>query len=120
MKQNKNLKPSWYSQVLAVRGVSPVRDRDLITTAGRELAEACDMTPEEMDEAAHQIIRSRHTRDTQLPYFDHLSGYELKDYTQRSLQQRRDFQSLSREPTLTSSGSDDPDTDQEMVYVTTL
>ena len=110
-------------QVLAVRGVSPVRDRDLITTAGKELAEACDMTPEEMDEAAHHLMRTKQrNKDTQLPYFDHLSGYELRDYTQRSLQHRRDLRQLSREPTLTSNSSDDDDSDeqQEMVYVTTL
>ena len=82
------------------------------------------MTPEEMDEAARRLMRTKQrNKDTQLPYFDHLSGYELRDYTQRSLQNRRDLRQLSREPTLTSHSSDDDDDSdeqQEMVYVTTL
>ncbi|XP_071083520.1 muscle calcium channel subunit alpha-1-like isoform X5 [Haliotis cracherodii] len=50
----------------------------------REIAEATDMTPEEMDLAARELIRQRTPRG---PYYEHLGGYsaqELKDYNQYS------------------------------------
>lgn len=83
-------------QVLAGEGISPIRDRDLINMAERELAEACNMTQAQLDSAAHRILFPKDklanvpvvtttvTQDTQLPYFDHLGGYELRDYTRRS------------------------------------
>lgn len=109
-----------FAQVLAKRGVSPIHDRALIKAAGRELAEACNMTPAEMDQAAHHLIKSG-CHNTQLPYFDHLSGYELKDYTQRSLRGDRTNRVLQMEPVITGGSSSEGDeNEQEMVYVTTL
>eukprot|EP00057_Strongylocentrotus_purpuratus_P015657 XP_011670131.1 PREDICTED: voltage dependent calcium channel L-type isoform X4 [Strongylocentrotus purpuratus] len=87
---------SLVAQVLAGEGISPIRDRDLINMAERELAEACNMTQAQLDSAAHRILFPKDklanvpvvtttvTQDTQLPYFDHLGGYELRDYTRRS------------------------------------
>ncbi|XP_041459338.1 voltage-dependent L-type calcium channel subunit alpha-1D-like isoform X6 [Lytechinus variegatus] len=88
---------SLVAQVLAGEGISPIHDRDLINMAERELAEACNMTQAELDSAAHRILFPKDKManvpvvtttstsvDTQLPYFDHLGGYELRDYTRRS------------------------------------
>ncbi|XP_072181814.1 voltage-dependent L-type calcium channel subunit alpha-1D-like [Diadema setosum] len=88
---------SLVAQLLAGEGISPIHDRDLISMAGRELAEACDMTQAELDSAAHRLLFAKDNPasvpvvkttstsvDTQLPYFDHLGGYELRDYTRRS------------------------------------
>ena len=85
--------------MLAGEGISPIRDRALINMAERELAEACNMTQAELDSAAHRLLFAKDkpssvpvvtttSTDTQLPYFDHLGGYELRDYTCRSARGR--------------------------------
>ena len=45
---------SLVGRTLVAQGISD--DPNLIATAKRELAEACDMTPEEMDRAAHRLL----------------------------------------------------------------
>ena len=55
----------------------------------REILEAADMTSEELDQAARDLIR-RSVHETQPPasqFFEHMGGYradELKDYNQYS------------------------------------
>ncbi|XP_022081221.1 voltage-dependent L-type calcium channel subunit alpha-1D-like [Acanthaster planci] len=139
---------SLVAQVLEEEGISPIHDRDLISTVERELAEACNMSQSEMDAAAHRLIQANQQGDTSLPYFDHLGGYELQDYTQRSRSRKRGhsreggFRTNSKgtsqeEDDLESEntdsendGEDDHDDDDDdakpkdssgdMVYVTTL
>ncbi|XP_071784403.1 voltage-dependent L-type calcium channel subunit alpha-1D-like isoform X3 [Asterias amurensis] len=118
---------SLVAQVLEEEGISPIHDRDLITTVKRELAEACDMTHIEIDEAAHKLIQANQG-ETPLPYFDHLSGYELQDYTQRSSPHERTplgegrlhLDSESSEPESEDEKPIATDPEQDMVYVTTL
>lgn len=54
----------------------------------REIQEAADMTPEELDQAARDLIRRSHHESQQSPqYYEHMGGYsaeELKDYNQYS------------------------------------
>lgn len=54
----------------------------------REIQEAADMTPEELDQAARDLIRRSHHETQQSPqYYEHMGGYsaeELKDYNQYS------------------------------------
>ncbi|XP_041350166.1 muscle calcium channel subunit alpha-1-like isoform X2 [Gigantopelta aegis] len=57
----------------------------------QEIAEATDMTPEEMDFAAHQLLRRSHVPQSAPsgPYLEHLGGFsphEFKDYNQYSVQ----------------------------------
>ncbi|XP_033105567.1 voltage-dependent L-type calcium channel subunit alpha-1D-like [Anneissia japonica] len=107
---------SLVAKVLCQEGIGRIVDRDLIKVAERELAEACDMTQEELDQAAHKLLKEKQT-DTKLPYFDHLGGYELKDYTQRSPK------SSARRRRRNSDSPDDSShdgRDQDTEYVTTL
>ncbi|XP_038067555.1 voltage-dependent L-type calcium channel subunit alpha-1D-like isoform X3 [Patiria miniata] len=102
---------SLVAQVLEEEGISPIHDRDLISTVERELAEACNMSQSEMDEAAHRLIQANQG-ETPLPYFDHLGGYELQDYTQRSSPHERD---QSHEGRLRrNSDSSDPENDDNL------
>ena len=125
--------------MLEEEGISPIHDRDLISTVERELAEACNMSQSEMDEAAHRLLQANQG-ETPLPYFDHLGGYELQDYTQRSSphehsRSREGRLRLNSESTNHEEEDDDDDdddddvndetpkpkeTDRDMVYVTTL
>ncbi|XP_071960409.1 voltage-dependent L-type calcium channel subunit alpha-1D-like isoform X3 [Antedon mediterranea] len=104
------------AKALYDEGIAPLVDRDFINMFERELAEACELTQQELDKAAHELIKDKQT-DTKLPYFDHLGGYELRDYTQRSpssTARRRRLNSDS--PDDSSNDGRDPDTE----YVTTL
>jgi hypothetical protein len=89
----------------------------------REIAEANDMTSEELDRAAHELLAQSPT-NTKLPYYEHLGGYsmqEMHDYNQYS-QQHDDL--LPHTPSKHTAYSDDfSDTEgdaDQMVYVTTL
>ena len=97
------------------------------------------MSQSEMDEAAHRLLQANQG-ETPLPYFDHLGGYELQDYTQRSSphehsRSREGRLRLNSESTNHEEEDDDDDddddddndetpkpkeTDRDMVYVTTL
>lgn len=77
------------------------------------------MTRSELDHAAHEILQANgQSQDTKLPYFDHISGYELQDYTQRSaeLGERSD----SSSPDVIVAPDPNEDGKQETVYITTL
>nr|QFP39652.1 voltage-gated calcium channel subunit alpha 1-like protein [Tridacna squamosa] len=55
----------------------------------REIAEAGDMTQEQLDEAAQQFLRQRKLSGLKGPYYEHLGGYrahEMKDFNQYSAQ----------------------------------
>ena len=83
----------------------------------REIAEANDMTEEELDRAARELIASRSPAPAKLPYYDHMGGYsmhDMKDYNQYSQQDdlvppRRNY-----------SDELSDEADDQMVYVTTL
>ncbi len=102
----------------------------------QELAEATDMTQEEMDRAAHDLLRrtsSPHQgppphQGTKHPYYDHLGGY--------SMQEMKDFNQYSQHDELLPRGGGNPhgagrprgyprgdypeEDPDEMMYVTTL
>lgn len=77
------------------------------------------MTQNELDSAAHRLIYAKDknnpsvpivtttasSTDTRLPYFDHLGGYELRDYTCRSERGRRNGRDIDYE----DDESDDDD-----------
>lgn len=83
----------------------------------QEIAEANDMTQEELDHAAHQLMAQSPT-NTKLPYYEHLGGY--------SMQEMRDYNQYSQQDDLLPRGkhvySDEysDEGDDQMVYVTTL
>lgn len=75
------------------------------------------MTRAELDHAAHEILQANgQSQDTKLPYFDHISGYELQDYTQRSAEDR----SSDSTPDVIIAPDPHEDGKQEAVYITTL
>ena len=93
----------------------------------QEIAEANDMTQEEIDKAARELLRKTYnpgsppspttSPDHKLPYYDHLGGYsmqDIRDYNQYS--QQDDL--LPSKHGYTEDLSDDAD--DQMVYVTTL
>lgn len=81
----------------------------------REIEEAGDMTPEQLEMAAKRLIRERKSSSLQAPYYEHMGGYrahEMKDYNQYSAQDDlRNRQGYS---------SDDQRENTKMVYVTSL
>jgi hypothetical protein len=94
-------------QVLESEGLCRYLDASYLQ---REIAEANDMTQEQMDKCAHELLHPNNPNSR--PYMEHLGGYsmqEMKDYNQYS--QQDDMLPKSR------TYSDDED---EMVYVTTL
>ncbi|XP_053377535.1 muscle calcium channel subunit alpha-1-like isoform X3 [Mercenaria mercenaria] len=55
----------------------------------REIAEAGDMTPEQLELAARRLLQEHRSGSLQGPYYEHLGGYrahEMKDYNQYSAQ----------------------------------
>lgn len=92
----------------------------------QEIAEANDMTQEEMDRAARELLRKSYnpgsppsptSPDHKLPYYDHLGGYSMQDI--------RDYNQYSQQddllPPKHGYGEDlSDDADDQMVYVTTL
>ncbi len=86
----------------------------------REIAEATDMTPEEMDSAARELIRQRTPRG---PYYEHLGGYsaqELKDYNQYSTTGDNPRQQLSSHYPLPDDEDEEESIDDKRVHVTAL
>ena len=86
-----------------------------VETVKREIAEATDMTQEQLDVAAQKLLRDAQSGGLKAPYYEHLGGYsaqELKDFNQYSAQD-----DLRRR-----QGYDDYDSrdDKKMVYVTSL
>lgn len=90
----------------------------------REIAEANDVSPAELDRAARELTRSQrnssgngnNSSSSRPPYYEHLGGYtmhEMKDYNQYS----RQDDLLKPQRGYSQDYSDDND---EMVYVTTL
>lgn len=53
-----NLNLNLIPQVLVEQGLGKYCDPDFVRTTSREIAEALDMTSEEMDRAAHNILSS--------------------------------------------------------------
>jgi len=51
--------------VLLEQGLGKYVDADFIRTTSREMQEAMDMTPEEMDRAAHALLRLHEKGDVQ-------------------------------------------------------
>ena len=110
-------------QVLEETGLNKYVDARYIQ---QELQEATDMTQEQMDQAARDLLRRTSVPgDPQgkMPYYDHLGGYsmqEMKDYNQYS--QRDDL--IPRGNPRGGGGRNYPDEfseeDDEMMYVTTL
>jgi hypothetical protein len=106
----------------------------------RELSEATGLTPEQLDHAAHELIRrtasdpasfttslTGHTpRTSKPPFYEHLGGYgmhELKDYNRHSPvgDVTVSHQSVSFLAGLrTSRQLDDVDDDDENVYMTSV
>ncbi|XP_070193049.1 muscle calcium channel subunit alpha-1-like isoform X2 [Littorina saxatilis] len=104
----------------------------------REIQEASDMTTEELDQAARDLIRrshheAHHQQQQQQPqYYEHLGGYsadELKDYNQYSggggvggdsLHHRHSAQQLQQQPSSPQHGdSTDSGDDDHLGQVTT-
>ncbi|XP_074644176.1 muscle calcium channel subunit alpha-1-like [Tubulanus polymorphus] len=77
----------------------------------REIAEANDMTAEEIDKCARELLHSNNPQTR--PYYDHIGSYgmqEMKDYNQ--------YSPTSRDARPRQQYSDSEE--DEMVYVTTL
>ena len=86
-----------------------------VETVKREIAEATDMTQEQLDVAAQKLLRDARSGALKAPYYEHLGGYsaqELKDFNQYSAQD-----DIRRR-----QGYDDYESkdDKKMVYVTSL
>ncbi|XP_019623868.1 PREDICTED: voltage-dependent L-type calcium channel subunit alpha-1D-like isoform X5 [Branchiostoma belcheri] len=74
-------------QVLVQEGLGRYADDHLVNVAKHELAEACDMTPAELDYAAQEMMREQGYDMTEssyhfdYPYLEHMGGsYDLPDY----------------------------------------
>ena len=83
----------------------------------QEIAEATDTTQEELDKAAHELIHSSgSSSNAKMPYYEHLGGY--------SMQEMKDYNQYSSRDDIINRGkrgySEEEDTDDQMVYVTTL
>ncbi|CAH1784486.1 unnamed protein product [Owenia fusiformis] len=104
---------SLVEKVLQQEGMGRYIDPSILR---REIAEAHDMTLDEVERAAHQLRHPEENANTKLPYYEHLGGYslqELKDYNQYS--GKEDIQrDKGRGYSLEYSDEDDA------VYVTTL
>ena len=110
-------------QVLEETGLNKYVDARYIQ---QELQEATDMTQEQMDQAARDLLQRTSVPGEpqgKMPYYDHLGGYsmqEMKDYNQYS--QRDDL--IPRGNPRGGGGRNYPDEfseeDDEMMYVTTL
>ena len=87
-----------------------------------ELQEATDMTREQMDSAARELLRRSSTDPGgSTPYLEHMGGYtmqEMKDYNQYS-RGRDDLAPRRRGANRDGYPEDYPD-DDDMMYVTTL
>ena len=100
-------------------GLSQVVDPSCIR---RELAEATDMTEEELDAAAHELMQAREDNNPPKRFYEHPGGYsmhEMHDYNKYppggSVSQHG---SPAKRP---GAGPYHPDeVDDDMVYVTTL
>ncbi len=69
--------------MLEERGLGRYADADVVRVAEMEIAEAYNLTPEEMDVAAVNLLR----RTSSPRYYDHMGGvgpHEVKDYNQYS------------------------------------
>jgi len=98
-------------QVIQSEGLTRYVDVEALK---HEIAEAGDMTPEEMEQAARRILQGQKPGSLTPPYYDHMGGYrahEMKDYNQYSAQD-----DLRRRQGYT----DDHRDSSKMVYVTTL
>lgn len=95
----------------------------------QEIAEANDMTQEEMDQAARELLRHNYDPDSpaggspgsadhKLPYYDHLGGYSMQDMRDYNQYSQQDDLMPHHKPGYTEDISDDAD--DQMVYVTTL
>ena len=112
-KNKKVISPFWFLlQVLENEGLNKYVD---VETVKREIAEATDMTQEQLDVAAQKILRDAHTGGLKTPYYEHLGGYsaqELKDFNQYSaqgdLRRRQGYEEYENRD------------DKKMVYVTSL
>ena len=85
-------------------------------TLKREIAEAGDMTQEQLDMAAQKLMREARNSGMKGPYYEHMGGYgahEMKDFNQYSAQD--DLRRRQGYP-----DDYDPKEDMKMVYVTTL
>ena len=103
-------------QVLQSEGLNKYVD---VETVKREIAEATDMTQEQLDRAAQKLMRDARsgarTSGLKAPYYEHLGGYsaqEMKDFNQYSaqddLRQRQGYKDYENRD------------DKKMVYVTSL
>ncbi|XP_078597260.1 voltage-dependent L-type calcium channel subunit alpha-1D-like isoform X34 [Branchiostoma floridae x Branchiostoma japonicum] len=129
-------------QVLVQEGLGRYADDHLVNVAKHELAEACDMTPAELDYAAQEMMREQGYDMTEssyqfdYPYLEHMGGsYDLPDYppvnhgnnprrlpddhyVRHPPEGDRDHP-MHRRPA-GDYAEDVEDLDDEMVYVTTL
>lgn len=73
----------------------------------QEIKEATDMTQEDLDRAAHELIRSSVHGALRQPYIEHLGGYkshEMKDFNQYSSRETPPTHQLQRQPHLQQPG----------------
>lgn len=87
-----------------------------VQTLKREIAEAGDMTPEQLEMAARRLLQEHRSGSLQGPYYEHLGGYrahEMKDYNKYSAQDDVRHRHGYHEDV-------DQRDNSKMVYVTTL
>ncbi|KAK2156437.1 hypothetical protein LSH36_213g02000 [Paralvinella palmiformis] len=104
---------SLMGRVLEEEGIDKYVDAKYLQ---KEIAEAHDMTTEELDRHAHELMSGSTTSTGKPPYYEHLGGYsvqELKDYNQYSKQDDL----LKPKRGYSNEYSDDGG---DTVYVTTL
>ena len=64
-----------YFQVLRDQGLGKYCDPEFVRAASREMQEAMDMTPEEFDAAAHQLLAAERQGTLRLPVGPESSGW---------------------------------------------
>ncbi|XP_064631937.1 muscle calcium channel subunit alpha-1-like isoform X8 [Lineus longissimus] len=94
---------SLVEKVLVKEGLGRYLDANYLQ---REIAEANDMTQEEMDKCAHELLHPNNPRSR--PYMEHLGGY--------SMQEMKDYNKYSQQDDMLPKSRTYSDDDDDMVY----
>ena len=74
----------YFFQVLRDQGLGKYCDPEFVRAASREMQEAMDMTPEEFDAAAHQLLAAERQGTLRLPVGPESSGWGHQVWTLRA------------------------------------
>jgi hypothetical protein len=76
-------------QVLRDQGLGKYCDPEFVRAASREMQEAMDMTPEEFDAAAHQLLAAERQGTLRLPVASESGGWGQDDLADESVPLRQ-------------------------------